>query len=192
MKLIEGLKMQKDLARKVDDLRKKIQVHASYSSIERPVYQDKEEPDSPKAQTEQVRQWVQSCGDIVKMIANLRLRVQYTNLITPVTIELGGKKITKTIAEWIHWRRDFADMHYQVHSCLTDKNIREGIITNTQNEKVQVNIVRCYEPAARDASMELYRSMKYQIDSTLEIVNATTEMVETLPELKGESEAEGE
>lgn len=186
MKLIEGLKLQKDLQRKIDNLQAKIAKHASYSSLERPVYADATHPDDPTTQKKQVESWIQSIADTVKLISTLRLRVQYTNLVTPVTIEVGGNQVTKTIAEWIHWRRDFADILHKTYSQLTDKNLREGITTNSQGEKVQVNIVRCYNPATRDALMEEYRGMRYKVDSTLEIVNATTDMVE-LPALPGKA-----
>lgn len=185
MKLIEGLKIQRDVMRKIDDLKKKIQTHASYSSIERPVYQvENGDPSDQSAQTAQIKKWTQSCADMVKLLADIRLRIQYTNLITPVTIEVGGKNVTKSIADWIHWRRDFSSVMYSVASSLTDKSIREGVITTSQGERQEVHIVRCYSPAQRDADMEEYRNMRYKIDSTLEIVNATTDMVDELPNLK--------
>ena len=178
MKLIEGLKAQKVIMRKIEDLQKKIQNHAAYSSLERPVYKDESEPDSPKAQIAQIDKWISSIRDLTKLMAITRLQVQFTNIVTTVTIDINGTKITKTIAEWIHWRREFSDIMYRTHQCLGDKGIREGIVNDSQGTKHEVKIVRCYSPAQRDKNMADYRDMKFAIDSTLEIVNATTDMVE--------------
>lgn len=178
MKLIEGLKMQKTIVRKIEDLQKKIQNHAAYSSLERPVYKDESEPDSPKAQIAQIDRWMHSILDLTKLMATVRIQIQLTNLVTPVTIDINGTKITKTIAEWIHWRREFSDTMYRTHQCLGDKGIREGIVNDSQGIKHEVKIVRCYSPAQRDKNMADYRDMKFAIDSTLEIINATTDMVE--------------
>lgn len=179
MKLIEGLKQQKHIAKKIEDLQAKIRQHSAYASIERPVYRDEKDPDSPAIQTQQINSWVQSCLDLVKYMVQLRLRIQYTNIVTLVTIQIGqSRSITKTIAEWIHWRRELCDMMYRTHAQLTDKNIKEGQLKNSQGEIVDIKIVRCYSPAQRDSTMAEYMDLKNSIDSTLEIVNATTDMVE--------------
>ena len=144
MKIIEGLKAQKNLLRKIEDLQKKIATHASYSSLERPVYRDDSNPDSQEAQAKQIAAWIQATLDLTKLLAEIRLRIQLTNLLVPVTIEVSGTKITKTIAEMIHWRREFADIMHKSHAVLTDKNIKEGFVNTSQQEKQEVKIIRCY------------------------------------------------
>jgi hypothetical protein len=44
--------------------------------------------------------WIQAHGDIMKEILKLQIAIQKTNLLTPVTIEIGGKQVTKSIAFW--------------------------------------------------------------------------------------------
>ena len=178
MKLIEGLKSQKTIVKKIEDLQSKISKHSAYSSLERPVYRDDKDPDNPKTQTEQIKSWKQAILDLTKLLANTRLCIQYTNMITLVTIDAEGVNITKPIAEWIHWRRDLSEIMYRTVSVMTDKNLKEGFVTNSQGEKSEVKIVRCYNPAERDSEMDSYRNLKFIIDSTLEVVNATTDMVE--------------
>src|ERR1700688_3580412 len=99
MKLIQAMKKIKDLATKAEDLRKKVTNHSADLTIETPQYPD---------QRRQVAEWVQAHGDILKEILHLRFCIQKTNIATPVSIELGGKHVTKSIAEWIHRRRDLA------------------------------------------------------------------------------------
>ena len=170
MKLIQAMKQVKDLLRKAEDIRGKIATHCAYNSIETPTYGDK--------QRETVAGWLQSHDDILKEVLRLRRAIQWTNLETAVTIELDGKQVTKSIAEWIHRRRDLAKLSQEAWGKLGDKNLREGTMMNSLGEKVEVKIVRAYDPATRDRMLELYRSEPSVIDATLEVVNAITDLVE--------------
>ena len=169
MKIIEALKQIKDLQKKAEDLRSKIKVFCAHQSIETPTYDD---------QTKQISEWLQSHSDIIKRIMELRTAVQRTNLAVEVTVMLDGKTVNHTIAEWIHRRRDLANFEESAWRKLTDKNLKEGFMTNSQGEKVEVKIVRCYDPATRDTKVELYRSEPILIDSQLEITNAVTDLIE--------------
>lgn len=169
MKLIEALKQSKDLLKKADDIKAKVALYCAYPSLENPVY-----PDQP----EQVRQWIQAYEDILKEILRLRIGVQKTNIQTNVTIELGGKQVTKTIAEWIHRRRDLAEKNQQIWGCISDRGLKEGQFKTSAGELVSVKIVRCYEPKQRDEKIDLYNGEPSLIDQKLEIVNAVTDMIE--------------
>ena len=60
---------------------------------------------------------------------------------------------------------------------LTDKKLKEGTGRNTLNEPVEVKIVRNFDPSERDNKIELYRSEPSVIDSTLEVINAVTDLL---------------
>ena len=169
MKLIEAMKKIKDLTVKATDLQAKVAAHCANLDIETPLYAD------PKSQ---VAEWIQAHHDILKEILALRVGIQRTNLQTSVTIELGGKQVTKSIAEWIHRRRDLAGLEMGMWSKLGDRGLREGTITqSTGAEPRAVKIVRHFDPKQRDAAVDLYRSEPSKIDGTLEVVNAVTEVV---------------
>ena len=170
MKLIQALKQIKDLSKKEEDLVAKITKNCAHITIETPPYGER--------QKEQVSEWLQACEDLNKEILRLRIAIQKTNLETMVTIDLGGKQVTKSIAEWIHRRRDLAKADMVVWQCLTDKNIREGTMQKTTGDTVEVKIVRNFDPAERDKKIELYRSEPSIIDGNLEVVNAVTELIE--------------
>lgn len=171
MKLIQAMKQCKDLARKSDDLKAKIAQHCAHMSFETPPYGDR--------QREQVAEWLQACEDIHKEVLRLRVAIQRTNLSTPVVIELGGRSVTKTIAEWIHRRRDLAKADMEAWGKLTDRNLKEGALPSTQGGTPQeVKIVRNFDPKTRDQMIELYRSEPTTIDATLEVVNAVTDLIE--------------
>ena len=102
-----------------------------------------------------------SHSDTTQRIADLRIAIQRTNIETSVSIELGGKHVVKTIAEWIHWRRDLAKSQLTLWSQLQDRNsagqqLRDGQIEGTAGGKMMVKIRRYYEPALRDEKMALY------------------------------------
>lgn len=170
MKLIQAMKKLKDLNAKAEDLRKKVQQYTADLTIETPVYPD---------QRRQVAEWIQSHGDILKEILHLRVAIQRTNLATEVPIELEGKHVTKSIAEWIHRRRDLAKADMAMWQMLTDRNLKEqNLQTSAGGPITEVRIRRYYDPAERDRKVEVYRTEPSIIDATLEVTNATTELME--------------
>ena len=169
MKIIEGLKQIKDLMRKQEDLVKKIGAHSAHLSFETPVYPD---------QKRQVDEWVQAQRDILKEILRLRIAIQRTNLATEVEIVFDGQPVKKTIAEWIHRRRDLADLEKQAWRHLTDRNLKEENLKQSTGELMEIKIVRCYDPVQRDEAINALASEPTTIDSRLEVVNATTDLME--------------
>ncbi len=171
MKLIEAMKMIKDLTIKREDLVAKVRQHCADLDFETPPYPD------PKGQ---VKSWIQAHHDICAKILDLRYKIQNTNLQTAVTIELGGVSVVKSIAHWIHRRRDLAQAELTMWSALTDRGLKEGKMASSQpgGAPTEVKIRRYFDPLERDAKMELYRSEPSIIDRTLEVVNAVTDLLE--------------
>lgn len=172
MKLIEGMKLIKELQLKANDLRDKVKQYCADFDFETPMYPD---------QKRQISEWIQAHSDILKNILGLRVSIQRTNLATPVTIEIGGKSVSKTIAEWIHRRRDLAKEEFTMWAGLSDKGLKEGQTLPATSPGVAptpVKLRRYYDPSERDAKVELYRSEPGIIDRTLEVVNATTDLIE--------------
>jgi len=169
MKIIEAMKKIKELTEKANDLERKVGAHCANLDIETPIYAD------PAGQ---VREWIQAHHDIIKEILTLRTGIQRTNINTTVSVELGGHQVTKTIAEWIHRRRDLAHAEMTVWEKLGDRGLKEGAIgSSVGGEPRLVKIVRHFDPKMRDLNVDLYRSEPSRIDAALEIVNAVTEIV---------------
>lgn len=169
MKLIEALKKTKDLQRKCVDLQGKVKSYSADLDFETPVYPD---------QASQLKEWIQSHTDTIREIARLRVAIQKTNVSTPVSIMIDDKAVTKSIAEWIHWRRDLAKTQESLYRELTDRNLKEGMIGQSNGQQMSVKIRRYYDPKERDKMIEIYRQQPMLIDSTLETVNATTDLVD--------------
>lgn len=169
MKIIEALKEIKNLQRKADGIKEKVGKHSAYLNVETPVYPD---------QKGQVREWVQAYSDVLKEILRLRLAIQKTNLVVDVTIEIAGKPVTKSIAAWVHRRRDLAKLEATIWQALTDRGLREGQMKQSTEQIIDVKIIRCYDPKERDEKLEIFQSEPLLIDSRLEVVNAVTDLIE--------------
>lgn len=169
MKIIEAMKQIKNLVKKAEDIRGKIKNNASHLSYETPAYAD---------QKGQVSEWIQAHGDILKEILRLRVSIQKTNLATSVTIDLDGKQVTKTIAEWIHRRKDLANLEKSAWDMLTTRGLQEGSGKNSLGQDVEVKIVRCFDQKQKDEVTAKLYSEPMTIDSRLEVVNAITDIIE--------------
>ena len=169
MKLIEAMKEIKALKIKAEDLRKKVAQYCVKSSFETNTYPD---------QASQIKEWLQSHHDTVKRIAKLSTSIQRTNLATNVSIEIGGAQVSHCIAEWVLRRRELAELERQSWAGLTDKGIKEGQGTQSDGTKIDIKIVRFYDPAERDERVASYREEPGIIDRTLETVNAVTDLIE--------------
>ena len=169
MKIIEAMKLIKELQRKAEDLRGKVAQNCANLDFETPLYDDP---------PEQVRQWIQAHSDIVQKILELRVSIQHTNIVTFVTIEIGGKSVTKSIAEWIHRRRDLAALDAGMWGQLGDRGLKEQRVQTVKDGPVtEIKIKRHFDPLQRDRMLELYRAEPGIIDRNLEVVNATTELI---------------
>lgn len=169
MKIIEALKKIKDLNIKASDLRDKIGAHSADLNFETPLYPD---------QKATVDGWLQAHHDITKEILRLHTAVQKTNLATKVTMDLSDVNVTRTIAEWVLRRRLLAPMEMQAWAKLTDRNLREGYASQSSGAQVEIRIRRYYDPKQRDEKVALYKSEPHTIDSTLEVFNAVTDLIE--------------
>lgn len=169
MKIIEAMKRVKMNKEKIADLRKRIANSSANLSYETPVYEDT---------AAKIKEWLQSCSDTSQDNVNLLVGIQRTNLATQVPIQMGDKTVTKSIAEWVWRRREYAKMDFDTWSQLTDRGLKEQkVAQSTGAEPMDVKIVRHYDPAQRDDMLAIYRAEPHVIDSVLEIVNATTDLV---------------
>lgn len=169
MKIIEAMKKVKQNKEKIADLQNKIGSVCANLSFETPVY-------GSETGT-RIKEWLQSCQDLAQENVKLLCAIARTNLATSVSIELGGKQVTKTIAEWVWRRREYAKLDLQTFAKLTDRGLKEGQANTSTGVPVAITLVRHYDPQARDTAMAMYQAEPHMIDAALEVVNATTELV---------------
>ena len=170
MKIIEEMKRVKSNKEKIADLQGKIGQFCANMSFETPMYGT----DSAS----KIREWLQSCTDLTQENIRLLCAIQKTNIATTVSITLGEKVVTKSIAEWVWRRREYAAVDLKTWQMLTDRNLKEGTGQNSQGAPVEIKIVRHFDPVQRDKMTAMYKSEPHEIDSALEVINAVTDLVE--------------
>ena len=169
MKIIEAMKRVKLNKEKIADLQVKIGQYCANLNFETPMY---------GAETgSKITEWLQSCSDLTQENVRLLTAIARTNLATSVTIEIGGVMVTKSIAEWVWRRREYAKLDEATWSKLTDRGLREGSGTNSQGAQVEVKIVRHFSPELRDSRLAAFKSEPGLIDASLEVVNAVTDLL---------------
>lgn len=169
MKIIEAMKRVKTNKVKIIDLQNLIKNNSAHVSVETSPYPD------PKAK---VAEWAQAATDLTKENCKLLVSIGRTNLATPVTIKLGDNSLTKSIAEWVWRRREYAGIDFLTWQGMTDRGLREGQAPSSTSVPLEVKIVRNYDPELRDKNLAIFKSEAHEIDSALEVVNAVTDLIE--------------
>jgi len=175
MKIVEAMKQKKELLRKADDLKLKVKDNCVIFEHETALYGD---------QAKQIKSWMDAHHDVLQTVLDLGLRIQRTNMQTMVTITLGGKDITQSISAWILRRGQGKNMKglsaedFAMWSMLTDRGLKETKEVQSTGQILEKKIKRFFDPAERDKMKELYMSEPQLIDAKLEVVNATTDLLE--------------
>ena len=170
MKIIEAMKRVKANKEKIADLQTRISQVSAHLSHETPVY-GAETPSK-------IREWAQSCDDLTQENIRLLTAIARTNLATTATITLGDKAVTKSLAEWIWRRREYAAIDLKTWASMTDRGLKEGQGQTSTGIPFEVKIVRNYDPERRDNKVAEYKGEAHEIDATLEVVNAVTDLLE--------------
>lgn len=102
MKIIEAMKRVKANKEKIQDLQAKLAQFCANLDYETLTY------GSAADTSAKITDWLNSCTDLTQENIRLLVAVQRTNNATDVTITLGEKSVTKTIAEWVWRRREYA------------------------------------------------------------------------------------
>lgn len=171
MKIIEALKELPLIQKKIDKKISEIQQYASAGS-------DHEESlafGSVKAQEKEVDSLLQSVNDLVNRQAEIRKNLAVTN--ASIRIEING--LTMSISEWIAYRETGIDNLLRANQALNttagQKQLQQG--ANNDIEK-GVRLVRFYDEKEKNDAHEALVELRSKIDSTLEVVNATNDLVE--------------
>lgn len=170
MKIVEAMKRVKSNKEKIADLQAKVAQFCANLNFETPTY-GAETPNK-------IREWLQSCNDLTQENVRLLCAIQRTNMTTLVTVSLGEKVVTKSIAELVWRRREYAAIDLNTWAKLTDRNLKEGTGQNSSGTPVEVKIIRHFDPEQRDKKMAEFKSEPHEIDAALEVVNAVTDLVE--------------
>lgn len=169
MKIIEAMKELKLLEKRIELNNSILGKYNSRLSISMPEFKTDED------QKAKVAESIQSNEDIVTRYLKLKSDIEYTNLM--VRIEYGGK--TYSLSELLTMKRKglgFLNSTYKsLDSSKTEVAVR-GIKT-TESAK-EVTVVKYYDEAMKMNKLREIQDMLYHMDGRLEVVNATTELME--------------
>lgn len=170
MKIIEAMKRVKANKEKIADLHQKIKQVSANLNFETPLYGTET--------AAKINEWLRSCVDTGQENVHLLIAIAKTNMQTNVAITLGDRSVTKTIAEWVWRRREYAGIDLATYQTLTDRNLREGNLPTSTGIATEVKLIRHYDPVLRDKMTAIFMREPHEIDAALEVVNAITDLVE--------------
>jgi len=171
-KIIEAMKRIKSNKEKIADLQARIAEVSAHLSHETPKYGTQTET------TASIREWSQSIHDTIQENIRLLTAISRTNLETMATITINDRSVTQSLARWIWRRREYAALDLITWQKMTDRNLKEGMMPSSTGIPQPVTIVRNYDPNERDRKIAEYKSEAHEIDATLEVINAVTDLIE--------------
>jgi len=168
MKIVEGLKRLKVLEKRIVSNCSDITKYASILSTEKPAFE------SETMQKEEVRQLIQASEDLGAEYLKLKSQIERTNLQVSATI--NGK--THTLSEFLVIKRKLARMMQGVYNALNTNAAEGRMHTSRFGNDQKVNIVQLYDESSRNESLRAWQDLYEAVDSRLEVINATEDLVE--------------
>jgi hypothetical protein len=168
MKIIEGMKRLGVIEKRMDSHRSTITEYSSKLSTEIPRFKTKE------AQAREVASLVQSNNDLCAEYLRIKRSIEYTNL--KVSVELQGKSYS--ISDLLVIKRKLSAMMVSTYRALND-SMAQNRLRNTprfEGESPKVEIL--YDERTKLENIRKWQDLEDAIDSRLEVINATTDLIE--------------
>ncbi|MCK5600348.1 hypothetical protein KAR91_00655 [Candidatus Pacearchaeota archaeon] len=167
MTLIEGMKELKLIEKKIESNKTDVGKYSSGISSEVPAFETSDK------QRDQVKGFVQSNLDHQKRFRELKKRIDFTNLMTKV--EMNGESFT--IADLLLIRRKLAGSMSSTYKALSTHSgdMRKRNTASASGEKVET--IRFYDEKWRNEGAQHWDNLYHEIDGRLEVVNATTALL---------------
>ena len=164
MKLIEAMKELKTIEKRMVKNAEKVTEYASSLESERMQF------DNEKEQKKEVSSLLQANEDLLTEYLRVKTAIEKTNLETKVDIE--GK--VHTISELLIVKRRMAKFMTNTYTSLNESKARNLKSGRNDNPKTVV----FFDEKKKNEKLEHWENLYERIDSRLEVVNATTELVE--------------
>lgn len=169
MKIIEALKKLRLIEKKMDGNNARITQYSSILSTERPIFE------TEAKQRAEVTSLLQANMDLLKEYLRLKCDIEKTNLTVEVKTSIG----TYTIAELLILKRTLAQKARQTYEALQDGAAMMRMRNAPSTGDKPVQLIRMYDETVKNAGIRSWMEFHYEIDGTLEVVNATTDLIES-------------
>jgi len=164
MMLIEGMKKLRLIEKKMSGNATDITRYSSMVSTERPYFASEEE------QKREVAGLVQSNVDLMNEYLTLKRQIEYTNLV--VYIRMGDREYS--ISELLVMKRKMAQQMVVTFLAMNDQAGQTRLRNATGTTDKQPQVVRLYDESYKNNNLRMWQDLYHEIDSRLEVVNATT------------------
>ena len=168
MKIIEGMKRLRVIEKRMESQQRAITEYSSKLSTEMPRAQTKED------QAKEVASLIQSNNDLCAEYLKTKRSIEYTNL--KVTVELQGKSYC--ISDLLVIKRKLSKMmvatYRSLNDCMAQSRLRSAPKFDGETPKVEV----LYDEREKLENIRKWQDLEDAIDSRLEVVNATTDLVD--------------
>jgi predicted nucleic acid-binding Zn-ribbon protein len=169
MKIVEAMKELKLIEKKIARNTDSIQKYSAQLSNERPYFT------TPEAQSKEIRSLVQANGDLIDNYIALKGKIERTNL--EITIEMDGRKYS--LSELLVLKRKLAGLMAKTYEAMNDNSAKqsERLIMRSGSDK-EIRVERFYDEREKMEGLRKWQDFVDNIDSRLEVINATTDIVE--------------
>ena len=168
MKIIEGMKRLRVIEKRMESQRNAITEYASKLSTEMPRFQTKED------QAKEVASLIQSNNDLCAEYLRIKRSIEYTNL--KVSVELQGKAYS--ISDLLVVKRKLADRMVATYRALNDTVARDRLRNAPKFDGETPKVEILYDERTKLDNIRKWQDLADIIDSRLEVINATTDLIE--------------
>jgi len=174
MMLIEAMKrlrvIQKRMLHNIDNVNK----YAAIISTERPLFNSEDE------QKKEVKEIIQSNLDLMKEYLELKKKIERTNLQT--IVEIGGQKYS--ISDLLILKRNLIKLVVNTYDALNTKHAQTklnamALATRSSGGLGETpRIHHMFDEKEKNENLRKWQDLYDNIDSRLEVINATTTLLE--------------
>ena len=168
MKIVEGLKRLRVIEKRLAANRESITRYSSMVSTEKPLFETEDK------QRKEVTSLIQSCNDLVSEYLKTKKQIEQTNL--KITVEIGG--VSHTISDLLTLKRKLSNLMIKTYYALNDTAGESRLRNASTVEGKTPHVVRFYKEESRNEGLRLWQDLYDNIESRLEVINATTDLVE--------------
>lgn len=166
MFIIEALKEIKLIEKKIKDNTERINQYASQLSNEKPLMGSENE------QKQKIKEMIQTNFDLADRICELNRNINYTNLITKVSFD----KKDYFIIDLIKLKQKYGNLILDGLKALNTNSANKKINMFLKQSGESIAPVLFYDENYKYKLLNEWESFLSQIESRLEVINATTEL----------------
>lgn len=170
MKIIEAMKELKVILKRINKNTEQIGEYAALPDNERLHFGTRDN------QMKEIKKLIQANADLVQTYLHLKKRIELTNLKT--VVDINGARYS--ISEMLVLKRVLAKMMTNTFNALNDNKARMRMSSHgsvRSSEKAPI-VEKYYDESEKTAGQRAWDDLYHAIDSRLEVINATTELMD--------------